>query len=215
MRRCKEIGLKGIQIMAWPSANDAITEADDPFWAEAVRLRMPVSIHVRLMGGAGMDIVKSASRGGTPATLLGRMSDMFSAITPVIAETIFSGVFDRYPTLQFVLGEVNVGWIPDRLENMDDHYERDRKWTGVVELHKKPSEYWQSNWAGTFIQDRYGMRNRDVIGVHTMLWSNDYPHHRADFGSTREVIEDHMRGVPDDERQAILAGNAARIYGLA
>lgn len=214
LRRCREIGLKGMQIMAWPSANDSITEADDPFWAEAVRLKMPVSIHVRLLGAAGMDLVKAASRGGTPAKQLGSMSDMFSAITPVIAETIFSGVFDRFPALQFVAGEVNVGWVPDLLENMDDHYERDRKWMGVLDLKKNPSEYWKSNWAGTFIQDHYGIANRHNLGVNTILWSNDYPHHRADFGRTREIIEEHMRGVPDDERRAMLAGNAARIYGL-
>lgn len=214
LRRCKEIGLKGIQIMAWPSAGAFLTEADDPFWAEAVRLDMSISIHVRLLGGAGAELLRGPQSQPTPARQLSGMADMFSAITPTIAETIFSGMFDRFPTLQIVAAEVGVGWIPNLLETIDDHYERDHKWIGVKDLKKKPSEYWKSNWAATFIIDHYGVKNRDTLGVGTIMWSNDYPHHRADFGETRRIIEEHMAGVPADERHAILAGNAVRIYGL-
>ena len=41
----------------------------------------------------------------------------------------FSGLFDRFPKLQMVFGEINVGWIPAVLENMDDVYARDRYWS--------------------------------------------------------------------------------------
>ena len=47
-----------------------------------------------------------------------------------------------------------------------------------------------------------------------MMWSSDYPHGGSDWPHSQRTIEDYFRGVPDDERHAILAGNALRIYGV-
>ena len=46
------------------------------------------------------------------------------------------------------------------------------------------------------------------------LWSTDYPHHRTDWPNSSALIDQMMSGVPDPERQLMLAGNAVRIYGL-
>jgi hypothetical protein len=60
----------------------------------------------------------------------------------LLAEMVYSGMFDRFPRLQMVFGEVNVGWVPLVLESMDDHYNRDRIWTRT-ELARMPSSYWR------------------------------------------------------------------------
>ena len=46
------------------------------------------------------------------------------------------------------------------------------------------------------------------------MWSSDFPHGGTDWPNSLKTIDDHMAGVPDEERHAILAGNAARVYGL-
>ena len=56
--------------------------------------------------------------------------------------------------------------------------------------------------------------NRHWMGVETILWSNDYPHHRGDWPESRRIIDEHMKEVPADERRKILADNAVRIYKL-
>jgi predicted TIM-barrel fold metal-dependent hydrolase len=58
------MGMKGCTIMAWPSGGMDLSRDDDPFWAEAERLGMPVSIHVRLSGKEGL---KSAAAVGALA----------------------------------------------------------------------------------------------------------------------------------------------------
>jgi predicted TIM-barrel fold metal-dependent hydrolase len=217
LRRTNEIGMKGCTIMAWPSGGMNLSRADDPFWAEAEKLGVPVSIHVRLSGKEG--VVKGAAgaaglatRDAAPINPLVTMSTGAVADAPkLLAE---SGMFDRFPKLRIVFGEVNVGWVPEVLESMDDHYTRDRIWT-KTDLARMPSTYWKTNFAATFIIDKFGVRNRDLIGPETMLWSTDYPHHRCDWLESRRIIAEHMEGVPADEAAAMCAGNAARIYGLA
>jgi len=132
----------------------------------------------------------------------------------LLAEMVYSGMFDRFPRLQMVFGEVNVGWVPLVLESMDDHYNRDRIWTRT-ELARMPSSYWRTNFAATFIIDKFGIRNRDLIGSETILWSTDYPHHRCDWLESQRLIAEHMDGVAAAEATAMCAGNAARIYGIA
>jgi predicted TIM-barrel fold metal-dependent hydrolase len=64
------------------------------------------------------------------------------------------------------------------------------------------------------IQDLAGIRLRDVIGVETIMWCNDYPHVDGIWPNSTRSIEEHMAGVPEAERHAILTGNAMRLYGL-
>jgi len=219
LRRTKQMGMKGCTIMAWPSGGMNLSRDDDPFWAEAERLGMPVSIHVRLSGKEGLKgaaaVGALAGKGPAPLNPLIGMSTGAVADAPkLLAEMVYSGMFDRFPRLQMVFGEVNVGWVPLVLESMDDHYLRDRIWT-KTELERMPSTYWRTNFAATFIIDKFGIRNRDLIGSETILWSTDYPHHRCDWLESQRLIADHMDGVPAAEAAAMCAGNAARIYGLA
>ena len=219
LKRIKAMGMKGCTIMAWPSGADNISPEDDAFWAEAEKLGIPVSIHIRLSGKEG---VKAMFAGGGlstkvahPVNPLVTMSCTAFADSPkLVAQLIFAGVFDRFPKLQFVFGETNVGWVPVFKEMMDDHYLRDRHWT-KTNLKRMPGTYWDSNFAATFIIDKFGIKNREDIGVKNILWSTDYPHHRCDWLESQRIISEHMKGVPDNERALMLAGNAVRIYGLS
>jgi predicted TIM-barrel fold metal-dependent hydrolase len=46
------------------------------------------------------------------------------------------------------------------------------------------------------------------------MWASDYPHSDSTWPHSRKVIEQDFIGVPDDELDAIVAGNAAALYGL-
>ena len=43
MKRCKQLGFRGVIISTWPSGEDDLSEKDDPFFAAAQELGMPVS----------------------------------------------------------------------------------------------------------------------------------------------------------------------------
>ena len=49
---------------------------------------------------------------------------------------IFSGVLDRFPELQIVSAENNIGWLPYYLQRMDRAFERQRIAAGFTKQTK-------------------------------------------------------------------------------
>jgi uncharacterized protein len=56
---------------------------------------------------------------------------------------------------------------------------------------------------------------RQQLGTENMMWSTDYPHQVSSWPNSRETIERQFQGVPEEERRAMLSGNAERIWSLA
>ena len=44
------------------------------------------------------------------------------------------------------------------------------------------------------------------------MWASDYPHPEGTFPHSQAVVERIFAGVPEAEVQAIVGGNAARLY---
>ena len=109
--------------------------------------------------------------------------------------------------------ETGVGWIPHLIEAIDDRYWRNRVW-GDLPITNSPSFYWHQNNAASFITDRSGIALRHSVGIDSILWSSDYPHHGNDWPYSRKVIDETMGHIPADEREAITGDNAIRIWHL-
>ena len=195
-------GMRGAMLGQYPHGGGDISPDDDPFWAAAAELKAPVSIHVGFALAAQGDV----SRGKLTGSL--RFFD-----APIRAtQLVESGVFDRFPELRVVLVEVDSSWIPYMREQMDDRFFRTAP-DARPKINRKPSEYFFDNILTTFITDKYGVQNRHEVGVSQMMWSSDYPHTGSDWPHSWDTINDHFKGVSEDEKKQILAGNALRIYG--
>jgi predicted TIM-barrel fold metal-dependent hydrolase len=109
--------------------------------------------------------------------------------------------------------EGNIGWLGYFLEKSDRTYKRHRHWT-KLDLPKPPSEYFHRQVYATFIEDKIGVKIRKDIGVDNLMWSSDYPHTDTTWPDSKKYIEESLAGVPADERQKILAGNAVKVYAL-
>src|SRR5260370_10136109 len=83
---------------------------------------------------------------------------------------IFSGVLDRFPRLQIVSAENNVGWIPYFLQRMDRYASRS---TGSG-IKLKPSEYFPRQMWATYIFDETGWQSRQFICVDARMLPSDY-----------------------------------------
>ena len=77
-----------------------------------------------------------------------------------------------------------------------------------------PSGYWQRQMSATFQVDEAGLLLADRIGVHTLLWGNDFPHGDGVWPDSRAVIDKQFSSIPDTTRRAITYDNAVRIYGF-
>jgi predicted TIM-barrel fold metal-dependent hydrolase len=221
MRRCQAMGLRGVLLSAWPSGNTNLSEADDPFFAEAERLGLPVSIHCGLSARGKVaakpktPMEEKAARGeATGGRQVSALSGAGLDTMPLImGEIILTGLLDRFPRLRFVSVEAGIGWVPYYCEQMDDRYERNKYWA-KIRLERLPNSYVRSNWYFTFIIDRYGVKNRHDIGLDNIMWSTDYPHHGCDWPNSRRVVAEMMQDMPAAERRKVIHENAARLYDI-
>ncbi|HEX2172506.1 MAG TPA: amidohydrolase family protein [Dehalococcoidia bacterium] len=201
-RAAKLPGMRGVVLAAYPNGGYDVTEEDDRFWAICQELGWPVSLHVGFT---------TEAPGAHTTKLPGDVR--FYDVPTRIMQLIFAEVFERFPRLAVELVEVDCGWIPYFREQLDDRYKRIHHYANL-HLPKLPSEYFNSNFYYTYITDHYGVKNRHEIGVDKIMWSSDYPHIGADWPNSWDTIERDFAGVPEEEKHLILAGNAARLYGL-
>ncbi|MEE8311788.1 MAG: amidohydrolase family protein [Candidatus Binatia bacterium] len=211
LRRAKETGAVGVGLATWPSGAFLLSRDDDPFWAVADELQMPVHVHVGLTPARHKTQRVAAKKGG-PAQLVALASTM-SRMPVLIAEMIFNGVFDRFPGLVMVGGEVGAGWVPYLLGEMDDRYRRNRHWCGV-DLELMPSAYFHRNWRVGLIRDPYGVQNCDAVGVENMMWASDFPHHINDWPESRSLIDEMAQGIDEEKKHKIFCLNAGTLYGF-
>ena len=62
--------------------------------------------------------------------------------------------------------------------------------------------------------DRAPLLTREITGIAPLLWASDYPHPEGTFPDSQQVVERIFQGVPEDEMQAIVGGNAAKLYNV-
>ncbi|TML07692.1 MAG: amidohydrolase [Actinobacteria bacterium] len=205
LERCKSLGLVGAMISVHPDGAEAYHAGSyDPFWAAAERLHMPVSLHTATE--------RRVQQHQTP-------TDAFLHYTLVqrtLIGMIYAGTFDRFPGLQVVSVENDVGWAGNIVERMDyvDVKGRFRN-LNVGHLNAlAPSHYWHNNISYTFMRDRAGILCREIIGVDRMMWSSDFPHGDSTWPDSLTVIDDTMSDIPMADAKMILHDNAARLYGF-
>lgn len=77
-----------------------------------------------------------------------------------------------------------------------------------------PSYYFKRQFWATSEDDRAGVLTRELIGVDRLMWGSDYPHTEGTFPRSREQVARDFAGIPEAEVYQMVAGNAARLYGL-
>jgi hypothetical protein len=96
---------------------------------------------------------------------------------------------------------------------MDHWWEDHRRWM-EPQVDEAASFHFQRQFLATFGDDRAGVRIRDLIGVDRLMWGSDYSHTGGTFPHSQgQIIKDFL-GVPGGEGRQMVAGNAARLYGV-
>ncbi len=171
-QRVAKLGMRGLLVSSFPKSGLLSSEVFDPLWAAAQDLGLPIHLHLAVGDTRGKVFTEQRNvRGLMPGQILiNSMGNM-----EALARLLFGGIGELFPKLKIVSVEGNIGWIPYFLERADRIYQRHRYWSRL-ELPMPPSEYFRRQVYATFIQDRAGIRLRDLIGVDNLMWSSDYPH---------------------------------------
>lgn len=217
---CARAGLKGVALNAFPHGKAFPIPEDDRFWAAARDLNMAITVHASFIGAEGPTFyyARRPGEGGfgsDPVTLLMRFG---GGQTRHVIQMMFAGVFDRFPSLRIFNAETMIGWIPYALEQIDDTYERSCHWMerlyGLEPLPEPPSAYIRRHCVWGFLRDRHGVRVRHEIGIENAMWGSDFPHAAGNWPHSRQVLDNMLTGVPDEERYQITCGNAIEFFHL-
>jgi len=211
LERCKKRGFVGAMIATYPGPERRYHRREyDALWEAAEALQMPIGLHLGAnRPGPGNEMVSGASSAFRCAyDYWVRMS---------LADTILSGVFDRFPKLYFGSVEHELGWLPYFIQQIDYMYTQRIHGPEMVRYKDSsmvPSDFWHRNGFACFQQDATGIRMRDVIGVDNMLWGSDYPHIESTFPRSRELLETTLAECSAGEQAKIKRENAKRIFRL-
>jgi predicted TIM-barrel fold metal-dependent hydrolase len=211
-------GARGINMTSDPQdlgSPDLANRAWDPLWEVCADLHLPVHFHIGSSNTAmdfyGNYFWESQDEYVKPA-IGGSM--LFINNARVVINTVFAGIFDRFPELQMVSVESGIGWIPFILETMD--YELiENAPEQAKALSKLPSEYFRSNWYATFwFENNQGdvQGLLDKVGEDRVLFETDFPHPTCLYPAPLETVAEKMNTLRTETRRKVMGENAARLY---
>jgi predicted TIM-barrel fold metal-dependent hydrolase len=211
VKRVAALGARSLQLPVFPSELgelDYFHDRYDPLFAVIQETGLPICCHI----GFKKTLDELAQRDPTPNR------GIMVPVTPLLTAEAFGmwimgGVFAKFPDLKVVFVEPGIAWVAWWLDTVDDMVRRQGYLFPAITA--KPSDYFHQNIYLTFIDETLGLhRMRDVIGVENMMWSTDFPHPVTSWPNSKKIIADQFEGIPADERQLILSGNAARVWNL-
>jgi predicted TIM-barrel fold metal-dependent hydrolase len=211
VERVAGLGGRSLQLPVFPNElgqADYYDERYAPLFSAIEETGLPICCHI----GLKTSLSELAKRDPTPNK--GVMVPMTPLMTAeAFGMWIMGGVLERHPRLKVVFVEPGVAWVGWWLETVDDMVKRQGyKFPAITQ---KPSEYFRRNILLTFIDESLGLhRMRDVIGVENMMWSTDFPHPVTSWPNSKKIIAEQFEGIPADERELMLSGNAVRVWNL-
>jgi len=209
-------GLRGVNMCSDPQQRgvpDLGERAWDPFWAACAAHGMPVNFHIGASDTAMTWFGTSPwpSQDDERKLAIGSAM-MYLSNARILANLVFSGVLERFPTVQFVSVESGIGWIPFFLESLD--YQLYESAPSVVDaLSMLPSEYFRRQVYGCFWFESAALQPvLDALGPDRVMFETDYPHPTCLYPDPLTWLADAVADIDDATVRKIVQDNAAALY---
>lgn len=197
----KKLGLRGFEIGGSINGEELSAPKFHPFWAKAEELGSLIFIHP-----AGFAEGEKRFEGkGRLDNLIGNPLET----TVALSHLIFEGTLDRFPGLKICAAHGG-GFLPSYSGRSDRCFGDPQSCkTGQ----KRPSEYLKQLYYDSLVFTNEGMRHMIAeVGASQIVLGTDYP-----FGWESDVVG-YILGVPglnNDQKKAILNGNAAKLLRIS
>jgi len=222
LRWAREHGLRGALLpCAWGRLAPYHHPMYDPLWAACQELGLVVHFH---SGAAPIDdyfgpLPAPPGAPELPGAVGIYISEVVWWCVRPLTFLIWGGVFERFPGLKVAITESTSIWVPEYLALMDFRYSENHFTAKLGDyrshLSRKPSDYFRRGvFLGASCMPRREVELRREIGLGNLMWGSDYPHPEGTWPETRAQLVESFRGVPEAELEALLGGNAARVYGF-
>ncbi len=182
---------------------------NDPFWAKAQDLDVPVAIHPmaehpKVRTYQRFDRVRDAPWFQNALGMQGPQQAFYG---------LFQwGLFDRFPQAKVVVLESGAGWIGASLDRMDTTFET--ALGDSVPLKHKPSEYFRRQCYISGDPDERALALIiDHVGNDRFFWATDYPHFDHP-GNYMEELEELVSSLSETSRHNLLGDACCAAYGI-
>lgn len=181
-----------------------------PIYEAAVEHNLPIAIHPGL---EGVGIAGAPTTAGFVSNYLEWHTLLATSYMTQLVSLVVEGVFEKFPTLKYILVEGGVAWLPTLMWRLDKNWKALRSTTPW--LTRRPSEIIQEHIYLTTqpIEEpddnqhfRQALQMFDAKSM--LMFSSDFPHWDGD------TPDFAMRQLPPDMRDAVLFGNALELYNL-
>lgn len=196
----RQLGLKGVEISTSVNGRELSDPSLAPVWAKAETLGAVVFIHpFGTTLGPRTSTHYLANTIGQPLET-----------TMALSHLIFNGVLDAHPGLKIVAAHGG-GYLPTYVGRSDNALAVRPE--AAANCRTRPSELLKRIWFDSVVYDSLGLRHLiDRVGVEQVVIGTDYP---FDMGHYQvHALVDGTPGLSENERAAILGGNAARLLGV-
>jgi len=196
-------GYRGSRSFAYPEF--------DPFWRRVVDADILVSMHASDSGYA-----RYQSDWTGPSEMLPFRLDAFRmltmgrrAIEDTCAAMTCHGLLTRFPRLRIALIENGASWVLPFLEELYDVHKKMPQ-----SFEEDPAVAFKRNvWISPFHEDAIGPLV-DELGADHLLFGSDWPHPEG-LAEPCTYVDHLPPGLAEEDVQAIMGGNLARIMNVA
>ena len=207
-RTVSKYGFKGAAIMGHTRGRYLDDEFFRPILESAAVLEVPIYIHPTPPPQKVIEASYTGNYAPNVAVLLSTRAWGWHIETGTHSLRLAaSGVFDRYPDLQIVIGHLGEA-IPFMLSRIDQRLSREQ-----THLERPTGDYFRENFSYTFGGFNYLPTFLDLllqVGASRILFSADYPY--SSMESARNFL-DQLPVSPADKEQ-IAHGNAERLLRI-
>jgi predicted TIM-barrel fold metal-dependent hydrolase len=200
----KKLGLRGAAIGGSVAGEEFSDPKFHPVWAKAEELGAVLFIHPQ----STPELAKRFKGNGWLANTIGNPLDT----TIALQHLIFEGTLDRFPGLKIIAAHGG-GYLASYAPRSDHAcFVAPQNCNPDIKLKKKPTEYLNQLYFDALVFTPEALRHLVAqVGAGQIVLGSDHPipweEHPVDhvFATTT---------LSDDEKAAILGGNAARLFGL-
>ncbi len=211
VRRCAKLGLRGGDLAFKRMSLPLYHHGWYPLWEAAAECRFPISFH-----STGFKALRAPDNPQMEKDYFTQYrlvrSSLFQLDTmEVLVSVLASGACERFPGMNFVLGESGVTWLPYVFDRLDtEYYDRARG----IGLKMRPSDYFRRQGFVTYQQDQILDPIVPIIGEDNIILCADYPHPDCLWPESRAILEKNLAGFPERVRRKITSENVTRLYGI-
>ena len=206
----KKFGLRGVAIGGNVAGLEISDAKFNSFWAKAEQLGILVFIHPQ-GDGAPAQLQQRFKGNGYLNNVIGNPLET----TIALSHLIFEGTLDRYPSLKICAAHAG-GYLPSYAGRFDRGCPtRPDLCPGGTHgsIKKTPSEYLKELYYDSMVFRPEGVRHLVAeVGASQLMLGTDFPY---PWTTTAVDLILKTPGLSDDDRVAILGGNAAKLLGLS